>query len=248
MWGRSADDEWHPSGPVMADGPLAAWSATLGRAMAKLTPKIILEGTRLTHKTDLAFALNEHPRIVGPRRYRYHSPLISAEWCGFTPVPWGRGPINFVPGGDEEARAMAVFDAWVRLIELQPHYSWIIDRFHLSARAYQLAVNRHEIDFGPLENRLRALDVHLVLCTRRDGTWEAARSERLLVSGNPAQYDDLDVFRSEQELLRRLASELVLPVLELDMSDGDVDAACDAVADWMTATGGLWPRGHAPAA
>jgi hypothetical protein len=25
--------------------------------MAKLTPKIILEGTRLTHKTDLAFAL-----------------------------------------------------------------------------------------------------------------------------------------------------------------------------------------------
>ena len=32
--------------------------------MAKMVPKIILEGTRLTHKTDLAFALNEHPRIV----------------------------------------------------------------------------------------------------------------------------------------------------------------------------------------
>jgi hypothetical protein len=48
----------------------------------KLTPKIILEGTRLTHKTDLAFALNEHPRIVGPRRYRYHSPLISAIMAG----------------------------------------------------------------------------------------------------------------------------------------------------------------------
>lgn len=60
--------------------------------MAKLTPKIILGATRLTHKTDLAFALNEHPRVVGPRRYRYHSPLISAEWCGFTPVPClGRG-------------------------------------------------------------------------------------------------------------------------------------------------------------
>ncbi len=55
--------------------------------MPKLTPTVILEGTRLTHKTDLAFALNEHPRIVGPRRYRYHSPLISAEWCGFTPWP-----------------------------------------------------------------------------------------------------------------------------------------------------------------
>jgi hypothetical protein len=58
--------------------------------MPKLTPKIILEGTRLTHKTDLASALNEHPAVVGRRRYRYHSPLISAEWCGFTPEPWGR--------------------------------------------------------------------------------------------------------------------------------------------------------------
>lgn len=49
---------------------------------SKICPKIILEGTRLTFKTEIAFALNEHPRIVGPRKYRYHSPLISAKWCG----------------------------------------------------------------------------------------------------------------------------------------------------------------------
>lgn len=217
-------------------------SAGYAGEVPKLTPKVILEGTRLTHKTDLAFALNEHPRIVGPRRYRYHSPLISAEWCGFTPVPWGRGPINFEPGGEEQARAMAVFDTWVRLIELQPHYSWIIDRFHLSARAHQLAEHGLDLDFAGLEARLRALDVHLVLCTRRDGTWEAARAARLTVSGNPSQYDDLDRFRREQDLLRRLASESVLPVLELDTSDGDIEAACNRVADWMTTTGGLWPR------
>jgi hypothetical protein len=48
-------------------------------AVHKLCPKVILEGTRLTSKTEIAFALNEHPRIVGPRRYRYHSPLVSAE-------------------------------------------------------------------------------------------------------------------------------------------------------------------------
>jgi hypothetical protein len=210
--------------------------------MPKLTPKIILEGTRLTHKTDLAFALNDHPRIVGPRRYRYHSPLVSAEWCGFTPVPWGRGPINFLPGGEEQERAMAVFDTWVRLIELQPHYSWIIDRFHLSAKAYQLEAHGLELDFIALEERLRALDVHLVLCTRREGTWEAAREERLLVSGNPGQYDDLEPFRREQALLRRLASCSLLPVLELDTTDGDMDEACERIADWMAATGGLWPR------
>ncbi|HEY3336780.1 MAG TPA: hypothetical protein VGK16_16245 [Candidatus Limnocylindrales bacterium] len=213
--------------------------------MAKLTPKIILEGTRLTHKTDLAFALNEHPSIVGPRRYRYHSPLISAEWCGFTPEPWGRGPINF-EGPVEEAQAMAVFDAWVRLIELQPHYSWIIDRFHLSARAYHVAAHGRDVDFGWLEERLQALDVHVVLCTRRDGTWEAARDERLLVSGNPSQYDDLERFHREQELLRRLASGSILPVLELDTTDGDIEGGCLRIADWMASTGGLWSRGLAP--
>ena len=63
----------------------------------KLCPKVILEGTRLTFKTEFAFELNEHPRVVGQRKYRYHSPLISAEWCTFTNYPWGRGPINFEP-------------------------------------------------------------------------------------------------------------------------------------------------------
>jgi len=53
---------------------------------SKLTPTIILEGTRLTHRTDLAFALRVHSRIVGPRKDRVHAPH-SAEWCGFTPFP-----------------------------------------------------------------------------------------------------------------------------------------------------------------
>ena len=30
----------------------------------KLCPKIILEGTRLTIETDIAFALNEHPQVL----------------------------------------------------------------------------------------------------------------------------------------------------------------------------------------
>jgi len=103
---------------------------------SKLCPKIILEGTRLTFKTEIAFALNEHPRIVGPRKYRYHSPIVSAEWCGFTNVPWGRGLINFEP--QEESRAIETYQTWVRLFELLQYYSWIVDRFHVSTRAYQL--------------------------------------------------------------------------------------------------------------
>jgi hypothetical protein len=158
----------------------------------KLCPKIILEGTRLTMKTEIAFALNEHPRIVGPRKYRYHSPLISAEWCAFTNHPWGRGLINFAP--EEEALAMETYHTWVRMFELQRYYSWIIDRFHISTRAFQLKNFGKDFKFTWLEQRIKPLGFHLVFVTRSQESFNAARRERLKVSGNPVQYDDLSVF------------------------------------------------------
>ena len=206
----------------------------------KLCPKVILEGTRLTGKTEIALALNEHPRFVGARRYRYPSPLVSAEWCAFTNVPWGRGLINFEP--QEEAMAMETYATWVRLFELQRYYSWIVDRFHISTRAFQLQARGKDHDFRWLEERLLPLGFHLVLCTRRPETFEAARAERLRVSGKPSQYDDLSAFIREQELFARLARESILPRLELDVSDGDVPGACERIADWMESTGGLWAR------
>ncbi len=204
----------------------------------KLCPKIILEGTRLTLKTEIAFALNEHPRIVGPRKYRYHSPLISAEWCAFTNFPWGRGLINFE--AQEEELAMETYHTWVRLFELQRYYSWIIDRFHISTRAYQLQAYGKDYDFGWLEERLHALNFRLVFCTRTPESFGQARSERLKVSGNPSQYDDLDAFIKEQELMRSLVDQSILPALELDISDSNVEAASDRIADWLEQTGGLW--------
>ena len=206
--------------------------------MTKLCPKIILEGTRLTFKTEIAFALNEHPRVVGPRKYRYHSPLVSAEWCGFTNYPWGRGLINFEP--QEEELAMETYRTWVRLFELLRYYSWIVDRFHLSTRLYQLQAYGKEYDFGWLEERLARLGFHLVFCTRTPESFATARAERLKVSGKPSQYDDLQVFVEEQALMRRLVSESILPTLELDVSDNDVSAAADRIADWLEETGGLY--------
>lgn len=208
----------------------------------KLVPKIILEGTRLTHKTDLAFVLNEHPEIVGPRKYRYHSPLISAEWCGFTDHPWGRGLINYEP--HEEFQAMETYATWMRMFELQRHYSWIVDRFHLSTRAHQRGVNGRDVDFSALEARLDALGFHLVFCWRRPESFEAARPERLKVSGNPGQYDDLDALIRAQEDFRDLVRSSRLPTLELDVSSGDLGELAQRIADWMRGTGGLWGPVH----
>ena len=206
--------------------------------MPKLCPKIILEGTRLTFKTEIAFALNEHPRIVGVRKYRYHSPIISAEWCAFTNFPWGRGLINFEP--QEEEMAMETYRTWVRLLELQRYYSWIIDRFHISTQMYQMRRYGKQYDFQWLEDRLRPLGFRLVFCTRSAESFVAARSERLKVSGNPAQYDDLQAFIEEQELMRKLISASTLPTLIVDISDNDVAKAVQKIADWMEETGGLY--------
>lgn len=215
--------------------------------MRKLCPHVLVEGTRLTNKTETAFALNEHPRVVGPRRYRYHSPVVSAEWCGFIPVPWGRGLLNYDP--DEEPRAMETYATWLRLFELLPWYSWIIDRFHLSTRVWQRAHGRRDPDFRWLEERMVPLGFRLVLLTRREDSFAAAREERLKVSGNPSQYDDLAPFLAEQEDFRALARESLLPSVEVDVSDLDPAGAADRIADWLEITGGLWgPAGVEEAA
>ena len=205
--------------------------------MSKLTPKVILEGTRLTFKTEIAFELNEHPRFTGPRKYRYHSPLISAEWCTFTNYPWGRGLINFAP--DEEAQAMETYQTWVRLFELNRYYSWVVDRFHISTQMVQWLENGKQIDFTWLEERLLPLNFRLIFCTRSPDSFAAAREERLKVSGNPSQYDDLDQFKREQEVLEELVSRSLLPVLRVDISDNNVAKAVETIVDWMAATGGL---------
>ncbi len=205
---------------------------------AKLCPKIILEGTRLTYKTEIAFALNEHSRIVGPRKYRYHSPLISAEWCSFTNFPWGRGLINFEP--QEEAQALETYRTWLRLFELQKYYSWIIDRFHISTKVYQLKYQKKEYDFNWLEEGLNHLGFHIVLCTRTHESFFKARDERLKVSGNPGQYDNIHIFIEEQELFKSLIKSSKLPFLELDISDNDINKATGKIADWLEKTGGLY--------
>jgi len=175
--------------------------------------------------------------VVGPRRYRYHSPVISAEWCAFTNVPWGRGLINFEP--HEEPLAMETYATWARLFELQRYYSWIVDRFHVSTIVYQRRVRGREYDFRWLEDRLLPLGFRLILCTRRPESFGRAREDRLKVSGNPGQYDDLAPFIAEQEEMRREVRRSRLPSLEVDVSDDDVAGACDRIAAWLETTGGL---------
>lgn len=152
--------------------------------------------------------------------------------------PWGRGPINFEP--HEEALAMEVYATWVKMFELQKYYSWIVDRFHISTMAYQKQTYNKDCDFCWLEGRLLPLNFRIVFCTRSPESFEAAREERLKVSGNPSQYNALTPFIREQEVMRDLIAKSMLPSLILDISDNNVPAAVERAADWLEQGGGLY--------
>jgi len=79
-----------------------------------------------------------------------------------------------------------------------------------------------------------------VFCTRSPASFEAAREERLKVSGNPLQYNDLGIFIREQEFMRELIAKSMLPSLTLDISDNNIPTAVERVADWLEQTGGLY--------
>jgi len=91
-----------------------------------------------------------------------------------------------------------------------------------------------------LEERLLPLNFRIVFCTRSPESFEAAREERLKISGNPSQYNDLSPFFEEQELMREWIAKSILPSLTLDISDNNIPAAVERVADWLEQPGGLY--------
>ena len=126
------------------------------------------------------------------------------------------------------------------MFELQKYYSWIVDRFHISTQGYQKQTYNKEYDFHWLEEQLLPLNFRVVFCTRSPESFEAAREERLKVSGNPSQYDDLTPFIREQELMKELIAKSMLPSLTLDISDNNFPAAVEHISDWLEASGGLY--------
>ena len=112
---------------------------------------------------------------------------------------------------------------------------WILPRSKSTKPAYAQKA------FAPsLKKNALCRLVFIWSCSRAHQNLLKPRTERLKVSGNPAQYDNLDIFIEEQELMRRLVRESMLPVLELDMSNNTVETATEHIADWMESTGGLY--------
>ena len=146
--------------------------------------------------------------------------------------------INFTP--QEEELAMETYRTWLRLFQQIRYYSWIIDRFHISTQAYQFIQYGINYDFNWLEQGLKTLGFRLVFCTRSPESFAQAREQRLSVSGNPSQYDDLQAFVREQEVMGKFVEASILDTLRVDISEDDIPDVVETIADWLEQTGGLY--------
>lgn len=135
---------------------------------------------------------------------------------------------------------METYHTWLRLFELQRYYSWIIDRFHISTMMHQRMYCGRTYDLRWIEERLLPLGFHLVFCYRSPESFEQARQERLKVTGNPSQYDNLKIFLEEQDMIAALVERSLLPKLILNVSEGNIDDLCNKIADWMEIQDGLY--------
>ena len=206
-------------------------------------PKILLEGASLTSKTDTAFALAEHPRLIGRRLHRWHLPLVSSEWETKSDVQPTKGRpgssmITFLP--HEEAWALEAFHTHVCLFELHVDHYWIVDRFHLSAMQHQRSIQGRACDLAWVDRRLAALNFRLVTLVRHPDSFEAAREERLTYSENPWRYTDLDKLIREQAQMKQLRAESAITSIELDVTDLSIDQTADRIIDWVEETGGMY--------
>ena len=205
--------------------------------MITLRPRIILEGTDYAGTKNIAMALSAHLKVVGKSWERGYTAVISAKWCSFTRFPWGEKLFDFTPG--EAEQAMQNYRTWMSLIELQRHTGWIIDRFQLTTRAYQLQHYQAEYAFGWLEERLQKCGFYQVLVIQ---TPEAVRGA-IGKTGISSQMERFDSVIEEQNMLRKLAAESILPTTEIIVSENDTQKNADSIADWVESIGANFPSG-----
>lgn len=211
---------------------------TLSAGQGKLRPKLIVEGARLTGKTDLVLSLADDERLTGFRRYRYPLPVISAEWSGLTKNAWGRSLVNY--DADEESAAIKAYEAWLCLFETLKYLPWIIDRFYLSTIVVQQELGRPTPQLGFIDERLRHLGFRTVLLTRSTTSFESARQRRLTTSGNPSQYDDMERLIKRQSMFLEAIRNTTLPYMIIDVSDNDLARARNMIYRWLLEDGGLY--------
>ena len=188
--------------------------------------KIIIEGTNYANTKKIALALSKYPQFIGQQENHRYTTVISAEWGNFRDFPWGKDLIGFDP--NEKLQAMSNYSVWVRLIELQGIYNWIIDRFHITTKRYQWIMNKNECDFFWLEERLLKQGFHIVHMVQNE---DELRQEIESRECNNIENEFSGAIR-EQKLSQEIVSASILPTFELDISGLSVQDIVKIITEW----------------
>lgn len=194
--------------------------------MSKGPARIIIEGTEYAHTKGISLALSEYPPFIGQKGDHRYTAVISVQWGNYKDFPWGAGLVDFDPS--QETQAMNNYGVWVRLIEMQRLYHWIIDRFHITTQGFQLQTHDHVCDFTWLEERLLKLGFHLIHLVQNEGAIQQSISSRTDVNGRITTATVLQA----QETAQAIVSKSILPKYELDISDLTIPEAVTSITDW----------------
>lgn len=186
---------------------------------------IIIEGPRITRKTELASLIASN----------FNATLISAEWHIFhEPYQPYIGPtlINIIPSYAGIINGTYYYLA--RIMQVFRYQHFVLDRFHISAQFFQKKFRNYEIDFSWLEDMLIPLDARIVLCTRNPETYEDALQRRLSQSTHPELYpSNAEEFRKDQEIYRELVRKSRLKSLEVDVTHGNLEQIIQKISRWI---------------
>lgn len=190
----------------------------------------------MTHKTELAFALNSHPKVFGadPPKYEYRFPFFSADWCGWYAHAGNIGFFNCRPEHLEHARDLIA--AYLHVIRCMPYNCFLIDRFHLTLWTNLYLKSGLDIDLSWEEQELKSLDFRLILCMREPDSFSNALVERLKISLYPGAYSTPDYYAYEQLTMVDKAKRSRLPVLFLDVTSGNIPELAEQIVQWLEHT------------
>lgn len=194
--------------------------------MPKRPAKIIIEGTDFANTKDIALALSEYPPFIGQKEEHRYTTVISAKWGNFRDFLWGKDLIDYDPS--EQTQTMKNYGTWVRLIELQGVYNWIIDRFHISTQQYQIKNNNHRCDFVWLEERFLKLAFHLVHVVQNEDVLQQVALGHKKINGD----GKFETVLQEQEIFREIVSNSILPKCEIDISELSIQETVKSITDW----------------
>lgn len=177
-------------------------------AMSCTKPRIILEGHFMTYKTAIASFWNRSHDVT----------CLSGDWNTSLGCPlWG------YPSFPKRRKIREVYDTVIRLMELFPERTFVIDRFHISQQYYDKLFDTKY--YKDIEKRLAKMNTIIVyLRNRFDNYTEALTERKADWHSHGVDYPKtIEQYREQEQVLCGILHSSMLRYVEYDVTSKSVD-------------------------